>query len=291
VLVALCSCDGTGDVKKLATAADCSQDEVRDALAFWRGAGVIEAQGNKKSKSCGDEATVVESKPEKDEKKPRKLRSADELPHYSSDELNNIMTARKDIVTFVDECQNVIGKMLNVKEITVLVGLIDYLSLDPEYVVILVTHCANIGKRSMHYVEKTAFGLYDQGICTPDELLAELDRRERLASAEGKIRSLFGIGTRALTTKEKKFISAWLVDMGYSDEIIKKAYEITADATGTGSIPYANTVIERWNAEGLRTLSEIEASYEKKTSEKPHEGSFDTDEFFEAAVRRSLGEA
>ena len=77
--------------------------------------------------------------------------------------------------------------------------------------------------------------------------------------------------------------------MNYSIEIIEKAYEVTADATGKGSFPYANTILERWNAAGLRTLDQIEISYKKSGSESPSVGSFDTDSFFEAAVRRSLG--
>ena len=78
--------------------------------------------------------------------------------------------------------------------------------------------------------------------------------------------------------------------MEYSVEIIQKAYEVTADATGKGSFAYANAVLERWNAEGLRTVESIEASYANKGEEAPTPGSFDTDSFFEAAVRRSLGE-
>ena len=121
------------------------------------------------------------------------------------------------------------------------------------------------------------------------DLEEELKRREASADAETKIRSLFGVGERAFTTKEKRFISVWINDMSFSIEIIEKAYEVTADATGKGSFAYANSVLERWNAAGLRTLDQIEASYKKSGSESPATGSFDTDSFFEAAVRRSLG--
>ena len=142
----------------------------------------------------------------------------------------------------------------------------------------------------LHYAEKLAFALYDEGITTGEMLAEELRRRESAADAEGKIRSLFGVGERAFTTKEKKFISAWINDMGYSIEIIQKAYEVTADATGKGSFAYANSVLERWNAAGLRTLPEIEESYKKGAGgDSPATGSFDTDSFFEAAVKRSLG--
>jgi DnaD/phage-associated family protein len=181
------------------------------------------------------------------------------------------------------------GKVFNVREINVLMGLLDYLCLDCEYIMMLLTYCVSIGKKTLHYAEKTAFSLYDAGITTSAQLAEEFKRRENAVSAEAKIRKLFGVGERAFTTKEKKFISTWINDMDYSIEIIEKAYEVTADATGKGAFPYANSVLERWNAAGLRTLEEIEASYKANSDSANENGSFNTDSFFEAAVKRSLG--
>lgn len=156
---------------------------------------------------------------------------------------------------------------------------------------ILLTYCVSVGKKTLHFAETLAFALYDAGITNSEQLAEELRRREAAAGAEGKIRSLFGVGSRAFTTKEKKFISAWINDMNYSIEIIERAYEVAADATGKSSFAYANSVLERWNAENLRTIADIEESYKKKDGEKStSSGSFDTDSFFEAAVKRSLGE-
>ena len=180
------------------------------------------------------------------------------------------------------------GKVFNVREINVLIGMADYLGLDCEYIMMLLTYCVSIGKKTLHYAEKMAFTLYDAGITEASQLSAELLRREQTSAAEGKIRAMFGIGERAFTTKEKKFISSWINDMQYSIDIIEKAYEVTANATGNASMPYANSILERWNAAGLRTVSDIEKSYEKGSGAKITEGSFNTDEFFEAAIRRSL---
>ncbi len=291
VFLCLCAGGGDADIKRLSELTGCDEEDVRDALAFWRGTGLIEAGCDKKSAEKKRVAEVKEAKQTQGElEMPKKLRAADELPSYTSDQLSNILEKRQEIVTLIDECQNIMGKVFNVKEINVIIGLVDYLELEFEYIVILMSHCVSQGKKTLHYVEKTAFGLYDSGICTAEQLMAELERRERAAAIEGKIRSLFGLGSRAFTSKEKKHISAWVGEFGYGIDIIQKAYEVTADATGTASIPYANSVIERWNAEGLRTLEDIERSYQKKAESKPHEGSFDTDDFFEAAVRRSLGE-
>ena len=78
--------------------------------------------------------------------------------------------------------------------------------------------------------------------------------------------------------------------MGYSIEIIEKAYEVTADATGKGALPYANSILERWNAAGLRTLEEIEVSYKQNNKTAKNNDGLTDDFFFEAAVKRSLGE-
>ena len=292
VLIGLCSCGGSVDIKKLARSVSCSEDDVKSALAFWRGAGVIEPGDAKEG--AQEELTTPSKAEEQGAEVPRevavkKLRRADELPQYTSDQLSDILEQRKETATLIDECQHIMGKVFNVKEINVLMGLVDYLELDCEYIMMLLTYCVSLGKKTLHYAEKLAFALYDAGITTGEQLSEELRRRELASDAEGKIRTLFGVGERAFTTKEKKFISAWINDMNYSIEIIEKAYEVTADATGKGSFPYANTVLERWNAASLRTLEEIEASYKKSGSESPSVGSFDTDSFFEAAVRRSLG--
>ena len=297
VLTYLCANGGDFDIKKLCRACGCDEDEARDAASFWRGAGVIEAEVGKSTKrEATDRPDETEETADKSDEKmtksapPKKLRAADELPQYTSDQLVNILERREDLVALIDECQNILGRLFGAKEINVIIGLADYLELDLEYIVTLVTYCVSMGKKTVHYVEKTAFALYDAGICTAEQLSAELDRRERAADMENKIRTLFGIGGRAFTTKERKLISSWVNELGYGYEIIEKAYEVTADATGSASIPYTNSVLERWNAEGLRTLDEIGESYKKKDAKvDAHEGSFDTDSFFEAAVQRSLG--
>ena len=290
VLLFLCSCEGNADEKKLAKLTGLKSESVRDALCFWRGAGVIEAADGEVTETDSESiSTQPETKPESEPKK--KLQRSEELPNYTSEELANILESRSDAATLINECQNIMGKVFNVREINVLVGLCDYLTLDTEYIMILLTYCMSIGKKNLHFAEKLAFSLYDAGIHTPEELSEELRRRELRESAEGRIRTLFGIGSRAFTTKEKKFISAWLGEMGYSIEIIEKAYEATADATGSGSIPYANTILERWYSDGIRTLEDIEADAAKrKGSAEKNDGSFNTDDFFEAAIKRALGE-
>ena len=301
VLLGVCSLEGSVDIKKLSKLISCSESDVKDAISFWRGAGIIEVlDGEAKTEFEVENAAQVTA-PKRSEKmsptveekggeQEKKLKKSNELPRYTSEELAVILESREDIVSLINESQNIIGKVFNLKEISVIIGLIDYLGLDSEYILILLTYCVSIDKKSLHYIESTAFSLYDAGVTEPAQLTEEIRRRELAASSEGQIRKIFGIGTRAFTSKEKKFIYSWLNDMRYTVEIITRAYEVSANATGKASFPYTNAVLERWNSENLRTLEEIEAADKKNQESAANDSSsFDTDDFFAAAVRRSLG--
>lgn len=298
VFIYVCACGGKTDVPDIVRATSCDESAVEAALSFWRGTGLISSENEKKTANAKKaKSGAVEAAAEKpsvaatSEKNSKKLSRSESLPNYTSEELAAILEKREETALLITECQQIMGKVFNIHEVNILMGFIDYLGLDNEYIMILFKYCADVGKKTLHYAEKLAFSLYDAGVTEASVLSEELRRRETTASIEGKIRSIFGIGTRTLTSREKKEISSWINDMKYSSEIIEKAYEITVDATGKGSVHYANSVLERWHSEGFSTLAEINASYENKKTEGSSTGSsFDTDEFFEAAVRRSLGD-
>ncbi|MBE6599805.1 MAG: DnaD domain protein [Ruminococcaceae bacterium] len=271
-LLSLCEADAAA----AASACACTEAELAAALAFWRGAGVLE--------SSEEEPLTVPEKEEKHEKK-TKLSRDDELPQYTTDELTELLEKRKDTAQLINECQNVVGKIFNTHEVNIVLGLEDYLGLDGLFILTLCDFCVSIGKKSLRYIEKKAFGLYDDGVTTIDALSKHIENARKIADLEWQIRNLFGMGDRELTTKEKKFIDKWVNAFGYDMDIIKKAYEITVDAIHEPSPAYANAVLERFNKEGLKTLADIEAAIAEKL---PGEGSFDTDDFFEAALRRSM---
>ena len=92
-------------------------------------------------------------------------------------------------------------------------------------------------------------------------------------------------------------LASWL-SFGYDINIVRMAYEITVNATGEPSVAYANAILEKWNANGWKTEAEIEAGMnaerEKRegsnSANKALGNSFDTDDFFEAALQRGFRE-
>ncbi len=292
-------CVATGNnlsKEKIADLTGCDVLTVEKALSYWQGAELL-------SEGASDRKKTVEPPKEETSSEPtvRTLDSAAaitpapaSLPRYTTEELVALLESRRELAALIDECTRVFGKVFSTHETSILLGIVDYLNVDGEYLLLLLAHCAKIGKKSVRYVEKTAFSLYDDGITTPTALQECLKKKEEMEEVEGKIRTLFGMNSRALTTKERKLIDTWLFTYHYGMDVITRAYEITVDAIGKSSIPYTNSILERWAAANLHTLAEIDASEQARAAaghtQAAPGNSFDTDDFFDAALKRSFGD-
>ena len=114
------------------------------------------------------------------------------------------------------------------------------------------------------------------------------------------IRRILNLGNRILTEGEMDAMTKWRVEYGFRYEIIYHAYQITLESRGEYSLPYMDAILNKWHEQKLTTLDAVKA-YEKgykedkkrkKASNKTQtqDGSFETEDFFAAAVKRSLGD-
>ncbi|MBE6717755.1 MAG: DnaD domain protein [Ruminococcaceae bacterium] len=253
--------------------------EIIIALQFWRGAEVLCASGENYS-------TLNQPK------KTEKVLQKNDMPTYSGEEISKLFEKNTEIRLLIDECQNIAGKIFNPHEINKIVSLYDYLGLSCEYILSVYNYCKNKNKTTVHYIEKTALNLYNEGVDTDEKLLEYLKYKEQFDSIAGKIRRIFGIGSRSLTKKEEDIIKKWTEGFKFELDIIEYAYELTVNATNKPSLPYASKILENWFTKGIKTLDEaksLEFDYKnaKQSENQNKESSFDSDEFFEAALKKS----
>ena len=285
-----------------------SFEQVLCAIEFWRGAGLLtRSEGGaqapapvasvqmKREEKPVEVAAPVESAPQKNGASVTIVRSDDGMPHYTADEINRIFEKNGHLSGMIDECQNIFGKIFNPTEINRLMALTDYFGLDCEYILILAYYCKKIGKASVPYLDKLARSFYNEGIDHVDTLGERLGEMEAAADLGGVYRSLSGAGKRAFTDKENRFLTQW-VKWNISPEVLKIAYEISVDNTGAPSMPYTNKVLSNWKEAGYTTAEQVRKAIEEYKQKKegkavavaPTNTSFATDEFFEAALKRSL---
>lgn len=282
------------DGKSVAALAALSEEDAQDALSFWRGAGALVAE---------DAAQTAQEKIRKAAKKP--TASADKLSPYSPEEAS-VLIEKENLASFIELCQQTYGKVLCPSDIEMLLGLHDQLQLDCEYICLLVAFCVENGRKPMRYIEKVAFSLYDRGILTVDALNDYIEKKHRQDSREGKLRRMFGIGDRALSKKEDECFLRWCEEYGYDDSVIELAFDVTVNAVGRASVPYADKILRRWHEAGGKNIFEIQELMEKDKENRTVEGagkkkpkavdaekadmrSFDVDTFFAHALNRSYG--
>ena len=204
------------------------------------------------------------------------------------------------------------GKILNTAEINIIVALHDQLSLEGEYILMLISYCYENNKCSMKYVEKVAFSLCDRGIMSAKALEAYLEERRKFASFEWQIKKMFGIGDRDFTKKQEEYVFRWETQYKYGIEIVGIAYDITVDNINKVDFRYIDKILSGWNEKGLRSEREVQEYEEKAKNARKEEkekqsgekasdkregsrqnkssvgyNSFDVDDFFSKAVERS----
>ena len=280
------------DCAPIAEELGMSESELDASIKYWCGAGLVKKSSAKSSAS----AKKDETKPKTDNitHKDGKLERATLLPSYSSSELADLIEKRKITTEFIDEAQRIFGKVFNSHEVAILVGIIDYVGFDEEAVILILSEMVKNDKRSVRYAEKLAFDLYDMGITTADALHDYFCSLEEKKKTENLVRSMFGMSGRALSSSESRFLNSWITKMGYGVEVIRLAYDITIDNTKSPAPSYANAILKKWNELGLRTEDEIKAYLEENKKQKDKSdkdgASFDTDDFFDAAIRRTFEE-
>ena len=275
--------DGCVKTEDICDALGIGEEAFAASLKYWRGAGLITVPKKKSTeKEVKTEKKEIESA-HRDGKIDRET-----MPTYTTEELTALMKKRKITSDFIGDASRVYGKMFNQHEVEIIVRMIDYIGFNSECVLLLLSYYSK-QKKPLRYIEKAALAFYDDGITTAKELQQKLCAMDRIEEAEGQIRAMFGMTGRALTTKEKKYIASWVEKMNFSVEMIRLAYDKTVDNTHEASPAYANGILERWFADGIDTPEKVEAADEKRNEGKlgQVERSFDTNDFFEAALKRS----
>ncbi len=283
---------GVAPVGELSSLLGCSEAEVAASLKFWRGAGVLgTASAVKTPKTPKEEPKEIEER--KTAHRGGAIEQSANLPQYSSSELADLIERRQISAEFIDEAQRVLGKVFRTYDTGVLVGIVDRLGFEEAAVLAILAYIAQKGKKTVRYAEQVAMAFYDEGITETADVLNRLHRMEQSGEMVQKIRVLYGAAGRELTSTEKRLFTSWCEKLAYDIDVIRMAYDITVDNTQKPVPKYTNSILEAWYAAGLRTAEDVRRYLENEKKSKPVgevAKSYDVDEFFEAALKRSYEE-
>ena len=210
----------------------------------------------------------------------------------------------------ISECAVIFEEpALSSEHTAILTALYTQYGLSPEYILTLASYMATKGKPNASTLKNKAISLHKRGIDTVEELERYIGDLERENTADWELKRLFGIKGRNLSDAELAYFRRWCDEFDFTTEIVSAAYDICSVATGGKlSLPYMDKILSEWHEAGCKTLDECRRHEEKNKVERreaykpkvkprekekpkpPRYGSFDVDEAFKAALKRSFGD-
>ena len=254
--------DGISDENEMANALGISCADVASAIAFWRGAGIVSCKESREAKV----SVVSETKP------------GEKTPSYSSEEIAQAINGNEDIKSLMNFASQTVGKMLSPIEQGLVLSMVDSLSLGCDLVMGIIEYCCNtLDKKSIRYIERTAAGMYKDGIDTYEKFEEYVSRKKKEKTFEDSVRTIIGAQNRAFTKAEEKIIAEF-ASIGVSDELLSLAYERTIGAIGKPSLSYMSKIIGNWNSQGIKSKEDIDGM---KAFDGGSEGAFRLEDFTE----------
>lgn len=254
----------------------CTPDVAQHAVQFWLDGGVFALSGG-----CIAPAGALKAqKPA--ERRVRELRA----PDYSMEEIACAKRENRELADLLQSAQTILGKTLGPADTKRLYSFCEFYGVEPAAVVDLLVYCREIGKVSLRYIEKIIIEWDETGVRTEEQAAAYLDRLMQSHRMENRVRTMFGIGGRALTSAEQAHIRRWITEFQMPEELIRRAYEITVDTKGTLSFAYINAILKNWAEKGVKTVEEADALQKPASARKresggagAHETSLDLDAY------------
>ena len=177
------------------------------------------------------------------------------------------LTSNEDIKELLYISQTYLGKTFSSTETNTILYFYDGLGFPVDLIEYLIEYCVSNGHKAMKYIEKVALNWAKENITTVDMAKA------KMASVKGNsypIMKAFGLSGRNLAQTEQEFVIKWTDEYGFSLDMILDACNRTINTIHQPSFQYADSILQRWLKNGVKTLADIktlDAIHETKAKE------------------------
>jgi len=207
-------------------------------------------------------------------------------PPHSVKDMKRELEAGSVFFSLVEEAQRRLGKIMAPDELLRLFGIYDSLHMEPEVILLLITHCiaesrTRSGGRapSMRYIEKAAYTWEREGVMSLEQAEEYLKALESRRSTRGEIKRVLQIRDREFAEAESRYVDKWIT-MGFEAGAVGIAYDRTLLQTGKLAWSYMDGIMSNWHGKGLLRESDILEKERKPgtsgthNSNRPHGNKF-----------------
>lgn len=260
-------------VAACADAVGLSADECAGCLRFWAEQGVLTG--------AGQAASVADAPAEK----VPVARAAAVKPTWP--EVLKYQQEHREFVSFLQEVSVRLGRPLNHGDNATLLYLTTTAGVPAASVLMAVGYAVSVGKANVRYIEGLVLGWADEEVITPEQVDAKIRQLQQAQQVAAQVEKLLCL-PRPLTATQAKLAVKWLKDWGFSEVMVKRAYDLMAEHCAKFNPAYMDKILERWQAEGITQPDRIPAPVGKKkgpASTNPESSSLHSEEFEEQLMK------
>lgn len=291
------------EINDIAEALSMHPEDIKDSIQYWVENGIItnkdnilkpppatsEEKENNKPDNVNNKKLKLGNLTDKLNSKPiitRYPRPLSRPQKPDSVSLSKRINEAPEIAFLMQEAQLILGKTLSIGDSATLLMLHDSDGLPVDVIIMLLQYAVNIKKPHMRYIEKTAIEWSVEGIDSLQRAENKIRELTNSCTAYNIVKKIVSLDDHSPTAKESKFCNTWVNEWGFSDILIREAYERCVDNTGKFSFKYANKILENWHKNGITSIEQAieEEKNMDKNSAKGKDTTYDIDAYEKSSI-------
>lgn len=168
-----------------------------------------------------------------------------------------------EIAALLTEAQYVLGRPVSPNENSGMIMLHDNDGLPCEVILMLLSYGVS-NQMGMRQIEAMGAAWAKEGILTLELADEKIRLLEESKEAYRKVQRLFGLEQRKPSKKEEEMYTRWVNEWKFSDEMLRKAYDICIDTKKEFIPNYINKILNNWFNENIRTVDMVEEKKKKR---------------------------
>ena len=175
-----------------------------------------------------------------------------EKPAYSAARLREFKE-RGNTAQLLFITESYFGRPLTPAEMKSILYFTDELHFSDDLIDYLIQYCVDKGKKDFKYIERVAVNWAEEGITTPAQA------QERAFLYDKNIYSVMKeLGKSSTPTpKEAEYITRWISEYGFANDVIFEACQRTVMATDRNRFEYADRILQSWHEQNVHHKADI----------------------------------
>ncbi len=289
--------------------------DVRDSMLYWEESGIIKvcdgfiAPSETEAAEKGNQSVHTELKEqipettaeqnigevqqprEEQPQKTTRMISRPEKPDLKY--LSRRMSESAEVVYLMQSADEIFGRPTSNNDKETLLMIHETDGLPVEVIVMLMQYAASIEKCNIRYIEKTAISWADNEITNLEAAERKIQQLTSGRNAAIMIQRILGLEEHSPTEKETMYGDRWINTWKFTNDMIRKAYEICVDTKNKYIPKYVDSILSRWFNSGISTPEQADAPKNKGSKnreKKSYEATYDISEYESTSIIDEEGE-